>query len=60
MNNIERLRQYVGKASFSSESDRYSALECLAEIEKELFQVRIDDAQETARIELDNMVLRDK
>lgn len=35
MNNIERLRQYLGKASFSSEADRFSALECLNEIERE-------------------------
>jgi DnaJ-class molecular chaperone len=36
MTNIERLKQYLGKASFGSASDRYSALECVAEIEREL------------------------
>jgi len=35
-NIIERLRQYIGKASFSSSSDKYSALECLKEVEAEL------------------------
>jgi len=34
MNPLERLKQYLGKASFSSESDRYSALECIAETER--------------------------
>ncbi len=34
MNGIERLKQYIGKASFSSEADRFSALECLGEIEQ--------------------------
>lgn len=34
MNTIERLRQYIGKASFSSEVDRFSALECLNDIER--------------------------
>ncbi len=33
MNAIERLRQYLGKASFSSAMDKFSALECLDEIE---------------------------
>lgn len=32
MTNIERVRQYLLKASFANESDRYSALECLHEI----------------------------
>jgi len=32
---IERLRQYIGKASFSSASDKFSALECLTEIQVE-------------------------
>lgn len=32
MNSIDRLRQYLVKASFSSSSDRHSALECLDEI----------------------------
>jgi hypothetical protein len=35
MNSIERLRQYLSKASFSSSSDKFSALECLSEIEQE-------------------------
>lgn len=34
MTNTERLRQYIAKASFASEGDRYSALECLSEIER--------------------------
>jgi hypothetical protein len=28
----ERLRQYIGKASFASESDRHSSLECAAKM----------------------------
>jgi RecJ-like exonuclease len=36
MTNIERLRQYLMKASFSSAGDKFSALECLSEIEREL------------------------
>lgn len=36
MNKIERLRQYLGKASFGSETDRFSALECLEEIAREI------------------------
>ena len=35
MNDVERLHQYLGKASFASSVDRFSALECLAEIERE-------------------------
>lgn len=35
MSYIERLRQYIGKASFGSEADRYSALECVAAIEQQ-------------------------
>jgi homoserine acetyltransferase len=34
MSNINRLRQYLTKACFSSESDKNSALECLAELEQ--------------------------
>ena len=36
MTNTERLRQYLMKASFSSAGDKFSAMECLAEIEREL------------------------
>ena len=36
MTNIDRLRQYLMKASFSSSGDKFSATECLAEIEREL------------------------
>ena len=36
MTNIERLRQYLMKASFGSAVDKFSAMECLAEIEREL------------------------
>ena len=35
MSNIDRLRQYLSKASFSSASDRFSALACLAELERD-------------------------
>jgi hypothetical protein len=64
MNNIERLRQYIGKASFSSAVDKLSALECLEEIEAELASkadngVMIDEAQYDACKLLDEMVLRD-
>jgi hypothetical protein len=38
MTNIERLKQYLGKASFSSAVDRYSALECVAEIERRVMR----------------------
>lgn len=34
MSNINRLRQYLTKASFSSESDKHSAMDCLAELEQ--------------------------
>ena len=62
--NIERLKQYLGKASFSSAVDRYSALECVAEIERELAEKVVagetsDDAQEMAQARLDAAVLRD-
>ena len=33
---VRQLREYLRKASFASNSDRFSALECLAEIEKAL------------------------
>jgi hypothetical protein len=36
MTNTERLRQYLMKASLSSDGDKFSAMECLAEIEREL------------------------
>jgi len=35
MTNVERLRQYLIKASFSSNNDKFSALECLSEIKQE-------------------------
>ena len=64
MTNIERLKQYLGKASFSSAVDRHSALECVAEIERELSRKvgageTADDAQEMAQARLDAMSLRD-
>ena len=34
MTNANRLRQYLAKASFASEGDRHSALDCLREIEQ--------------------------
>lgn len=34
MKNIERLRQYLTNASFSHQSDKHSACECLADIEQ--------------------------
>ena len=48
MNSIERLKQYIGKASFSSNSDRFSALECIEEIdcEKALLIENIETAAE--------------
>ena len=49
MTNTERLRQYLTKASFSSEGDRFSALECLREIEAgnsaEYWPVTADDVR---------------
>lgn len=30
---VKRLRQYIGKASFGSSSDKFSATECLDELE---------------------------
>jgi hypothetical protein len=39
MDYIARLKQYLVKASFGSEWDRVSALECVAEIEKELVKL---------------------
>ena len=64
MNEIERLKQYINKANFSSESDRYSALECVAKLEHKLSLKittgnAVDDAQEMAWVMLDEMVLRD-
>ena len=32
MDDIERLKQYLGKASFASNADRHAALECVANI----------------------------
>ena len=52
MTTTERLRQYIGKASFSSETDRFSTLECLGEIAKErasLIENVEDAAEEWAR-----------
>jgi hypothetical protein len=34
MSNINRLLQHLTKASFSSDSDKHSALDCLAELEQ--------------------------
>jgi hypothetical protein len=34
MSNINRLHQYLTKASFSSASDKHSALDCLADLEQ--------------------------
>jgi len=34
MNHIERLKQYLSKATFDSVSDRHSAMDCIAEIER--------------------------
>jgi len=34
MDSIERLKQYLDKASFSNASDKFSALECITEIER--------------------------
>lgn len=48
---IDRLKQYLGKASFSSESDRYSAIECITEIERfaeVLFGVSPTELQQVA------------
>ena len=39
MTSAQRIKQYLGKASFSSEVDRYSALECVAEIETEMYRL---------------------
>ena len=36
MTNIEQLKQYIGKAAFSCEADRYSVLKCVDDIEREL------------------------
>lgn len=46
MDNFNRLKQYLAKASFSSEADRFSALQCLSEIEGTQVQLleSIDDA----------------
>lgn len=52
MSATERLRQYIGKASFASEADRFSAMECLGEIAKEkgrLIEAVEDAAEEWAR-----------
>ena len=37
---MERLKQYLAKASFSSEADRFSALECVEEIAGEIERLR--------------------
>lgn len=37
---MERLKQYLVKASFSCEADRFSALECLVEIANEKERMR--------------------
>ncbi len=41
MKSIDRLRQYLAKASFSNASDKFSAVECLAELEREIASVPI-------------------
>lgn len=40
MTNIERLRQYLMKASFSSAGDKFSAMECLSEIDVSWLEIQ--------------------